>query len=78
MDNADCVINNDYTNFRSLISVFLFNCKRLKIMVTSQKIVGGGIQNITEKIYELESLDKKSSAKLLELRAPRFFEKDEI
>jgi len=47
-------------------------------MVTSQKIVGGGIQNITEKIYELESLDKKSSAKLLELRAPRFFEKDEI
>jgi len=51
MDNADFVINSSYTNFRFLISQFLINCPKLKIMITSQKIVGGGLKGITEKIY---------------------------
>ena len=51
MDNADLVINTDFTNFRFLISRLLVTCKKLKILVTSQKIVGGGLQDITEKIY---------------------------
>jgi len=43
MDNADLVINTDYPNFRILISKLLVNCNKLKIVVTSQKIVGGGL-----------------------------------
>ena len=71
MDNADLVINTDYSNFRFLISQLLVNCTKLKIVITSQKIVGGGLKGITEKIYQVDPLDNKSSVLLLYKRSPK-------
>ena len=77
MDNIDDCLKNNEDDLKTLLTNLLDKNQGLKILATSRQKINN-LGEITEKVFELKELDSSYSIQLLEKKAGRKIEKDEI
>lgn len=75
LDNCDAILqtSSEKNKFREFLELFLANCQKVKILVTSRipLTTSGYLGDWSEKIYNLLTLSLEDSKNLFLLRAPR-------
>lgn len=78
IDNVDGLLFHEKKVFYKFLADFLERIHKMKVLVTTFSRVENVLESFTLKVYDVGPLTSYHSAKMLEERAPRRIEQDEI
>ena len=70
-DNCEDAINSDASEFREVLQDVLENTLHSRVVTTSRVALGGGVRDVTEKVYSLQPLSPLAAARLFTQHCPR-------